>query len=223
MTQHCIITADFFNRNPLQVAKALLGKVLRIQHNNMLLSASIIETEAYYLDDKASHASLGYTEKRKALFMSPGTIYMYYARGGDSLNISCKGEGCAVLIKSAFPYLGKNNSQKMLVKMQELNPTRNGKQVRSLEKLCCGQTLLCRSLGLKVTEWDQQQFDAKRFYIGDVGYSPEQIIQTTRLGIPLHRDPHLLYRFIDFSKAAACTQNPLTKRSWQEGVDYFIL
>ncbi|MDV3444008.1 DNA-3-methyladenine glycosylase, partial [Pseudomonas otitidis] len=33
------------------------------------LSARIIETEAYYLAEKGSHASLGYTEKRRALFL----------------------------------------------------------------------------------------------------------------------------------------------------------
>jgi len=43
------------------------------------LTAQILETEAYYLNDKASHASLGFTEKRKALFMPPGTIYMYFS------------------------------------------------------------------------------------------------------------------------------------------------
>ena len=89
----------FFNRDAAIVAKDLLGKVLRVKHNTLWLSASIIETEAYYLNDKASHASLGYTEKRKALFMPAGTIYMYYARGGDSFNISCQGDGNAVLIK----------------------------------------------------------------------------------------------------------------------------
>ena len=46
--------------------------------------------------------SLGYTEKRKALFLDGGHIYMY-ARGGDSLNFSAHGPGNAVLIKSAYP------------------------------------------------------------------------------------------------------------------------
>jgi DNA-3-methyladenine glycosylase len=57
----------------------------------------------------------------------------------------------------------------------------------------------------------------------DVGYSPAKIIQTTRMGIPEGRDHHLLYRFIDYAKASFCTQNPLTKRNWQLGKDYYIL
>ena len=34
-----------------------------------------------------------------------------------------------------------------------------------LDKLCNGQTLLCKALDLKVAHWDQQQFDDSRFYI----------------------------------------------------------
>ena len=79
------------------------GKIIYSKYNDLWLTAQILETEAYYLNDKASHASLGFTEKRKALFMPPGTIYMYFSRGSDSLNISCHGEGNAVLIKSEYP------------------------------------------------------------------------------------------------------------------------
>src|SRR3990167_149560 len=137
---------EFFDRDSAVVAKNLLGKVIRVNYQNCWLSAAIIETEAYYLNDKGSHASLGYTHKRKALFMPPGTIYMYYSRGGDSLNISCQGDGNAVLIKSAFPFLHGKNTQKMLQFMQSLNPQKNSTNPRPLEKLCCGQALLCRSL-----------------------------------------------------------------------------
>ncbi len=212
-----MLMSDFFDRDAVMVAKDLLGKVLRVKHKNLWLSASIIETEAYYLVDKGSHASLGYTEKRKALFMPAGTIYMYYARGADSLNISCEGEGNAVLIKSAYPYLSEdnqknNNQNKQLKKMQSLNPSKNSNVPRSLAKLCNGQTLLCKSLGLKVTDWDQAQFDRKRFFIEDIGYKPKEIIQAARLGIPKGRDEDLPYRFIDFFHAANCTRNPFCKK-----------
>jgi DNA-3-methyladenine glycosylase len=192
-----LLNNDFFDRDAIIVAQDLLGKVMRRKYHNTWLSANIIETEAYYLDDKASHASLGYTEKRKALFMPAGTIYMYYSRAGDSLNVSVQGKGNAVLIKSAFPWLDN------IPMMQQLNPQKNG-DLRPIEKLCCGQTLLCKSLNLKVTEWDQKQFDPKYFYIADIGYKPKKIIQTTRLGIPQGRDEHLPYRFIDHSKVKYC-------------------
>jgi len=207
-----MLDESFFARDPQSVARDLLGKVIRFRN----LSARIIETEAYYLKDKASHASLGFTEKRKALFMDPGTIYMYYARGGDSLNISCKGEGNAVLIKSAC-ILEDDPNIKI---MQNNNPL--GEKPRKIERLCSGQTLLCKAMGIKVGDWDQKKFDYKKFYFKDIGLIPEKIVKCKRLGIPKGRDEHLLYRYIDFAKAKYCTKNILTARGAKEGVDYFI-
>lgn len=219
-SKHKIVASSFFARDPQIVAQDLLGKVIYTKHNNIWLSAQIIETEAYYLDDKASHAFLGYTEKRKALFMPPGTIYMYYSRGGDSLNISCLGSGNAVLIKSGYPY-SINNSSSVLDAMQKLNPTRKG-EARKVERLCAGQVLLCKSLGLSVKEWDAHSLDPKRFYIADVNYKPEIIIQTQRLGITKGRDEHLFYRFLDKAFSSYSTNNPLTKKKFQLNRDYFV-
>ena len=216
-----IIYSPFFDQDACLLGKALIGKVIRRQYKNQWLAARIIETEAYYLNDKGSHASLGFTEKRKALFMPAGTIYMYYAHGRDSLNVSCAGEGNAVLIKSAYPYFDDLSDEAGTKTMQQLNPSRSG-EMRDLHSLCKGQTLLCQSLDLKVADWDQQQFDETRFYFDDVDYQPEKIIQTTRLGIPKGRDEHLHYRFIDYDFAKNCTSNPLSKRNWAEGIHYFI-
>ncbi len=74
-----ILPGSFFDQDACTLAKQLLGKVIRKRYRSYWLSAQIIETEAYYMEEKGSHASLGFTEKRRALFMSPGTIYMYYA------------------------------------------------------------------------------------------------------------------------------------------------
>lgn len=199
---------DFFNDDAVAVAQRLLGKVLCVKHHNQWLMARIIETEAYYIHDKSSHASLGFTEKRKGLFMAPGTIYMYYSRAGDSLNISTRGEGNAVLIKSGYPYLEEENHQSMVTCMQNLNPPKNNKGVRPIEKLCGGQTLLCRSLGLTVKEWDQKNFSKEAFFIKDVGEQPQYIYQTQRLGINPERDSHLPYRFIHGDYRQYCTKKP---------------
>lgn len=206
-----ILSNSFFNQDACELAKQLLGKVIRRKYKQAWLSAQIIETEAYYRDEKGSHASLGFTEKRKALFMPAGTIYMYYARGSDSLNVSCLGKGNAVLIKSVFPVTDALTHSESMQIMQQLNPLPSG-QIRPIEKLCNGQTLLCRSLSIKVADWDQQQFDPNSFYFDDTGSMPERIIQTTRLGIPQGRDETLPYRFIDFNFAPYCTRNPLTRR-----------
>lgn len=216
-----ILNSDFFSHDACHVAQTLIGKIIRRKYNGQWLAARIIETEAYYLSDKASHSSLGYTEKRKAMFMPAGTIYMYYARGHDSLNISCGNKGDAVLIKSAFPFVDKTSPEKNVKIMQKLNPAKDG-SLRAIEKLCSGQTLLCKSLNLKVSDWDQRQFNKNEFYIESINQKPNNIIQTTRLGIHQERDAHLHYRYIDFNFAKYCTSNPLTKRMFTEGKEYII-
>jgi len=217
-----MITSSFFNHEAKKVAQALLGKVIAVRQLNHWLMARIIETEAYFLREKASHSSQGYTQKRKALFMPPGTIYMYYARGGDSLNFSCRGAGNAVLIKSGYPIIRKASGMQSVVLMQKNNPRRDGGE-RPLPALCAGQTLLCKSLGLKVTDWDGHALKSGHFELWDDSYSPVKIIQTTRLGIRQDRDAHLPYRFIDLRFADHCTKNPLRVRNFQMGRDYTIL
>ena len=210
---------SFFDRDAVLVAQALLGKVIRRRWNGLWLAARIIETEAYYLDDRGSHASLGYTHKRRALFMPGGTIYMYYARGGDSLNFSTGGEGNAVLIKSGYPWTDAQSGPDALAAMLALNPDSQG-QPRALGRLCAGQTLLCKALALKVPDWDARGFDAEHLYVDDVGAHPPRLVQTTRLGIPAGRDEHLHYRFVDAAYARYCTRNPL--RRGQRESDHFV-
>ena len=217
-----MLDADFFANDACTVAQSLIGKVIRRKYKNIWLSAQIIETEAYFMTDKASHSSLGYTEKRKAMFMPAGTIYMYYARGHDSLNISCGNKGDAVLVKAAFPFTDKISPPQSIAIMQKLNPATNA-SLRPVEKLCAGQTLLCKSLNLKVKDWDQQQFNKNQFYIENINRPVQKIIKTYRLGIHKDRDAHLLYRFIDFDLVKYCSSNPLTKRAYQEEKDYIFI
>lgn len=211
----------YFSQLPDQVAKDLLGSVIRIPYSSDgYLSAQVIETEAYSIHERGSHAWLGYTPKRSALFMPPGTIYMYYARGGDSLNISCLGPGNAVLIKAGIPYIDDRSHPHMVAIMQQLNPL-PGQRPRPTHKLCSGQTLLCRSLNLKVPHWDQTHLDHNAMLIESSNDKPQTILQTRRLGITENRDAHWLFRFIDKRYARFCSSNPLTKTAWQLNRDYF--
>jgi len=214
-----LLTDDFFARDAQQLACALLGKIIRHRVKGLWLAVRIIETEAYYKNEKGSHASLGFTHHRRALFMPPGTIYMYYARGGDSLNFSAQGEGNAVLIKSAYPVVDAISGEASLHCMQQLNPDKRGRK-RMPEKLCAGQTLLCKSLGLKVPNWNAQRLN-EPLRLEDAK-PPTQIIQTRRLGIPIGRDEDLPYRFVDAAYARYCTKNPL-RRGQINGRDYHLL
>jgi len=209
----------FFDRDAEQVARELPGMVLRRRLDGLWLSARIVETEAYYLHEKGSHASLGYTHKRRALFMDGGVIYMYYARGGDSLNFSAAGPGNAVLIKAAHPWLDEVSGAGALARMQALNPDAAGGP-RPAARLCAGQTLLCRALGLRVPDWDARRFDPEEFFVEDVGERPPVLLRAPRLGIPPGRDEHLPYRYVDAAYAASSTRNP-ARRGQVPGVHYW--
>jgi DNA-3-methyladenine glycosylase len=229
------VESAFFDRDPQEVAVGLLGLVLCHRVRGSWLMASLVETEAYYLEDKASHASLGFTESRRALFMPAGTIYMYYARGGDSFNVSVRGEGNAVLFKAGWPLMAEHansfpsregpnpnwssvHAAAMLEHMARLNPLPSGAR-RPVHRLCAGQTLLCRALDLRVPVWNTRTLPGPGLLLVDVGYRPSRIVRTRRLGIPAHRDPHFLYRFVDLDRASAATRPPLL-RGARETLDY---
>lgn len=126
-----------------------------------------------------------------------------------------------VLIKSGHPWLDRISDHTALERMQSLNPDSQGRP-REIGRLCAGQTLLCKAMGLKVPEWDAQRFDPQRLFVDDVGERPSQVIQAARLGIPKGRDEHLPYRFVDATFAAFCTRNPL-RRGQVAGRDYHLL
>jgi len=217
-----VLSDAFFDQDAESLAQAVLGKVLRRRHEGRWLAAAIVEAEAYRVDEKASHSSRGRTPSREPMFMAPGTLYMYYSRAGDSLNLSCRGEGDAVLIKAARPFVDPLSPLENVDVMQRLNPGPGGRK-RDPRRLCSGQTLLCRSLALTVKDWNGKRFDADRFRLEDVGRVPDTIIQAPRLGIPTGRDEHLWYRFVDRDFAHLSTSNPLTRRSWEAGRDYRVV
>jgi len=217
-----VVESGFFDQDAESLARSLLGKVLRRRYEGRWLAAAIVEAEAYRMDERASHSSKGRTPSREPMFMAPGTLYMYYSRAGDSLNLSCRGEGDAVLVKAGRPFVDTLSPEENLDVMQRLNPGPGGRR-RDPKRLCSGQTLLCRSLALTVKDWNGKRFDSDVFRLEDVGRVPQTIIQAPRLGIPQGRDEHLWYRFVDHDFAHLTTSNPLTRRNWEAGRDYRVL
>ena len=104
---------DFFDRDTVAVAPALLGKLLvhRLE-DGRLLSGRITETEAYVGRlDKACHA-YGYrrTPRTETLFARPGTAYIYLIYGMyHCLNFvtEAQGEPAAVLLRGVAPVEGE--------------------------------------------------------------------------------------------------------------------
>jgi DNA-3-methyladenine glycosylase len=101
----------FYARPAVEVARALLGKVLVHQD----ASARIVETEAYLgLADGASHAARGPTPRTEVIFGPPGHAYVYLIYGiYNCLNIVAEPEGSpgCVLIRALEPVAGVDAAQ----------------------------------------------------------------------------------------------------------------
>lgn len=94
----------FFQRDPVVVARELLGKVLLHTHNHQTIAGVITETEAYGgADDPASHAFRGKTARNWPMFEGAGLVYVYLIYGVHyCFNVTAgqRGDVGAVLIRS---------------------------------------------------------------------------------------------------------------------------
>ena len=113
-----ILDYDFFNREVLEVAPDLVGKILVHRTENGEVRERIAETEAYRgEEDTACHASKGRTQRTEVMYHDSGTIYVYLCYGMHWLmNIVTGGEGNpqAVLIRAGEEYNGPAKLTKRL-------------------------------------------------------------------------------------------------------------
>ncbi|NXU10565.1 3MG glycosylase, partial [Pardalotus punctatus] len=90
------LQAEFFNQPCVSLAKSFLGQILvRKLPDGRELWGRIVETEAYLGgEDEASHSKGGkQTQRNAAMFMKPGTLYVYQIYGiYFCMNVSSQGK-----------------------------------------------------------------------------------------------------------------------------------
>ena len=106
-----ILPQSFYEREVLDVAPQLLGKVLvRLEPDSSQIRGVIYETEAYRgMEDQACHARVGKTKRTEVMFGSAGKAYVYFTYGMHwMLNCVCGPEGypAAVLIRAILVIKG---------------------------------------------------------------------------------------------------------------------
>ena len=179
-----LLTREFYARDTLTVARALLGQhiVCKLPDGTQLV-CRITETEAYIgRMDKACHAyQYKRTARTETLFARPGTAYLYLIYGMyHCLNFvtEAEGEPCAVLIRGAVPVengdiIAENRFGR---KEKELTAAQRRNFLNGPGKLCRGLALTRAENGLDLLE-------PPLYVCPGPGPAPERIRTGPRIGI----------------------------------------
>ena len=155
--------------------------MLVVEHDDVMMSGRIIETEAYTADDPASHSFRGATERNAAMFGRAGHLYVYLSYG-----IHCcanvvtgpPGDGQAVLLRAIEPLDGIDEMRHR----------------RGRLPLADGPGKLCQALGIALSDNGTDLCGSSRIRIVDVGTpSPPDPVVGPRVGITKAID--VLWRF----------------------------
>lgn len=142
---------------------------------------TIVETEAYAPGDPACHAYKRQTPRNRAMFKAAGHMYVYLIYGMyHCLNIvtDAAGVGSAVLVRAvALDRLPP----------REIDQKKINQKQRQLHRVAAGPGLLCRVLhidrrhdGLPLVAQSQSPLWLD---FPEQGLSPEDLVQTTRIGL----------------------------------------
>ncbi len=132
------LTRAFYDRDPILVAKELLGKYLVHRVAETERVGKIVEVEAYLgPHDLAAHSAKGLTPRTQVMFGAPGHAYVYLIYGMyHCVNVVTEKEGMAsaVLIRAIEPI--KNISLKtkgpgLLCKAMQIDKRLNGHDLES--------------------------------------------------------------------------------------------
>lgn len=187
-----ILERAFYERNPLTVAKELLGKTLVHETEEGTTSGRIVETEAYMgPEDMASHAFGGKrTNRTQTQFGPKGHAYVYLIYGlyycFNTTAGAIPGKPEAVFFRALEPLEGIGIMKKRRPKAKgDITKLANGPS-----RLCLAMDITKRLNGVDVT--------VPPFYIRDDGYkvAESNIVVAKRIGVDYAGDwKHKLWRF----------------------------
>ena len=178
---------DFYSRDPREVSRDLLGKILVRRERRKLLTARVVEVEAYLgQDDPAAHSAAGRTLRNAVLFGPPGLSYVYFIYGNHyCFNVSClpDGEAGGVLFRALEPIAGIE----AMAKARGLSVHRESADQKSadLRKLTSGPGRLAEAFGITRERDNGKDLTSARsdLYLVDDGFRPRRVKITPRIGI----------------------------------------
>ncbi len=163
----------FFQKTTLELAQALIGKLLVKETNEGITAGWIVETEAYIgPNDRAAHSFNNRRTKRtEVMFGPPGFTYTYVMHTHCLVNVVSGSESSpeAILIRAVEPYVG-------IDLMWERRP-----KVNKIEDLTNGPGKLTKALGIVKDDYGRP-LDKPPLFIAE-GKTPENIRVGPRIGI----------------------------------------
>jgi DNA-3-methyladenine glycosylase len=170
------LPAAFYERDVLEVAPDLLGRVLLGGDGR---AGRIVEVEAYRgSDDPASHAFGGRTPRNAVMWGPAGRLYVYFSYGMHwCCNATCAVEGVpqAVLLRAVAPLAG-------LEAMREARWTTQ--RTRADRDLCRGPGRLAQAFGIDASASGLDLTDPRsRLRIASGAGTPPRWTSGPRVGI----------------------------------------
>ena len=176
-----VLPRAFYDRDPREVARELVGKVLVRREGRKQLRGRIVEVEAYLGEgDPAAHAAAGRTPRNDALFGPPGHAYVYFIYGNHwCFNVSClpDGIGGGVLFRALEPLEGISQ----MARARHMTITND----RDLKLLTSGPGRMAEAFGITRKRDNNKDLTSRRsdLWIGEDGFIPERILECVRIGI----------------------------------------
>jgi DNA-3-methyladenine glycosylase len=133
----------------------------------------IVETEAYVLDDPASHAYRGPSKRNASMFLGPYHAYIYKIYGTSfcvNVTSETKGAGAAVLVRALEPLEG----------LGFMEARRGTTRVRDLAR---GPGRLCQALSIEMDLDGINLLEDERLWLAAGPPSGSRIGKSPRIGI----------------------------------------
>ena len=169
----------------MELAGALLGCVLVRDCPDGRTAGRIVETEAYVLDDPASHAYRGLSKRNASMFLAPFHAYVYKIYGTSfcvNVTSETQGEGAAVLIRALEPLEG----------LSFMEARRGTTRVRDLAR---GPGRLCQALAIDLALDGANLLTGSQLWLAARPASGVRAGKSRRIGIT--KAAHRLLRFYE--------------------------
>jgi DNA-3-methyladenine glycosylase len=169
-----LLPREFYQRETVQVARELLGKLLVRRLPEGWVAVRLMEVEAYLgVEDPAAHTAGGRrTPRNEVMWGEAGHLYVYFTYGMHyCANIVTRwpGDPQAVLLRGAVPVLGGEILKKRRKGREDLN----------------GPAKLCQALGLGREENGVDVTQGEGIFLAQDGlaFAPQEILALPRVGV----------------------------------------